>query len=143
MVKHKFKLTPLKVGKQRKSLSIPNQSLTVKEIVKRFVKNLPIDGLSQKQQIYLDQADLDLEKLSRLDSTDKAFEATRYSEQSEYLANRLQTQEDERQRRTNEEAEKARHEQQREKRTGIDNLDNTMPVDTNLTNRQKGGKQNQ
>lgn len=69
--------------KRRKSIAIPDQSMSIQEIVKRFVRGIPVD-IIQRDAVYSDQ-DHDLEKLNRMDFAEKAQFA-------QDLAQRSQTQ---------------------------------------------------
>lgn len=55
----------------KKSKTIPDQSLSIKEIVDRYVRGIPVD-ITEKKPVYVDQNDHDLEKLSRMDFGEKA-----------------------------------------------------------------------
>lgn len=55
----------------RKSITIPDQTLSIQEIVTRFSRGINVDVI-QRQTTYTDQVDYDLEKLSRMDFGDKA-----------------------------------------------------------------------
>lgn len=57
--------------KKRASQTIPDQSLSIQEIVKRYVRGIPVDVL-QREPVYVDQSDHDLEKLARMDFHEKA-----------------------------------------------------------------------
>lgn len=89
--------------KRRKSMSVPDQSLSIQEIVKRFVRGIPVDVV-QRQPVYSDQADYDLEKLARMDFGEKAEYAQRLAEE----ADRLQTDYAEAQARATEAKQKAK-----------------------------------
>lgn len=79
---------------RRKSRTIPDQSMSIQEIVKRFVRGVPVD-IVQREAVYSDQNDHDLEKLSRMDFGEKAEYARHMSEQSERLATEIQERESE------------------------------------------------
>lgn len=55
-------------------MTVPSQSMTIKQIVEKFVKNIPID-IKQRQAVFVSDNDRDLEKLGRLDPADAAYEA--------------------------------------------------------------------
>lgn len=57
-------------AKPRKSKVVPDQSMTIKEIVKRYVKGIPVDIL-QREPVYMDQNQEDFEKLGRMDFGEK------------------------------------------------------------------------
>lgn len=56
--------------KRRQSYAIPDQSMSIQEIVKRFVRGIPVD-IIQREAVYSDTGH-DLEKLNRMDFADKA-----------------------------------------------------------------------
>lgn len=56
--------------RSRRSIAIPDQSLSIQEIVRRFVRGIPVDVI-QRTPIYNDQSGHDLEKLSRMDFGEK------------------------------------------------------------------------
>lgn len=53
------------------SKTVPEQSLSIGEIVRRFTRGIPV-GSIQKRPIYSEQSDFDLEKLGRMDFAEKA-----------------------------------------------------------------------
>lgn len=75
-------------SKRRKGRAIPDQSLTIQEIVKRYVRGIPVDVL-QRTPVYSDQEDHDLEKISRMDFGEKAAYAAQQAEQAKQLRNEL------------------------------------------------------
>lgn len=77
---------------RRKSQTIPDQSMSIQEIVKRFVRGVPVD-IVQREAVYSDQSEHDLEKLSRMDFGEKAEFARRMSEQAQGLSTELQERE--------------------------------------------------
>lgn len=68
--------------KRRKSFAIPDQSMSIQEIVKRFVRGIPVD-IIQRNAVYSDQNDHDLEKLNRMDFADKTQFAKDLRQRSE------------------------------------------------------------
>lgn len=85
MIRDKFTLTPTRWKVRRVSKKvIPNQSMTMREVIERFVKGLPLD-IKEKQKIYLDQVDHDFEKMSGMDLTEKAYQATEFKTAAENL----------------------------------------------------------
>lgn len=114
---------------KRPSMTVPNQSMSIDEIVKRFTRGLPVD-IVQRQPVYLDQVEYDFEKLSRMDFGDKAA----FADEMAAKAKRIQAEHNERVNAWNEEV-KRRQEaaQQAAKGPGIVSLDNTMPGDTKVT----------
>lgn len=77
----KFRLNPIK-GVQsygpplRKQLAIPDQSLSIKEILNRYVRGVPVD-VRHREPVYVDQSEFDLEQLSRMEFSDKMSIAER------------------------------------------------------------------
>lgn len=55
----------------RPSKAVPDQSLSVQEIVRRYVRGIPVDVV-QREAVYLDQSEIDLERVSRADFAEKA-----------------------------------------------------------------------
>lgn len=121
----------------RKVLTIPDQAMSIQEIVKRYVRNLPVDVI-QREGVYLDQSEFDFEKMSRADFGEKArmadeFAARAADVEAEY--NERVTEEREKQ-----EAAKKSAKSRDERGAGIDSLDNTMPDDTSLGSNKLGAK---
>lgn len=59
----------------RKSETLPNQSLTIGQILEKYVRGVPVDVV-QRQSIWSEIDGYDLEKINRLDFAEKAaFEA--------------------------------------------------------------------
>lgn len=54
----------------RKQLAIPDQALSLREIVKRFVRGVPVD-VKHRDPIWIDQEEFDLELLSRSEFSEK------------------------------------------------------------------------
>jgi len=137
MIRDKFKLKPPSGKPMRKSMTVPSQALTVKQIVDKFLKGIPVD-VSKKPVTYLDQDEEDFEALGRMDKADMAFHASEQRAKferlkSEYEANERSKAEEKQRQESEEKARKA-------SASGIDSLDNTMPHDTNLINNQLGSK---
>lgn len=130
MLKTKFQLTK-KVGVARRKLrTIPDQSLSIMEIVRRFTRGIPVDVI-QRQGVFVDQSEHDLEKLNRMDFGDKAAMADQLQAQNDEVKERYETYK---------RAQQAQEEQKRQdesKGAGSarhsNPLDNTMPVDTKQT----------
>jgi hypothetical protein len=127
-----------------KGSTIPDQSMSIETIIKRYVKGAPVD-VNTDRGVYLDQNEYDFEKLSRQDFDDKhEFARLQQARAADIEAELKERAENEK--RSNETATNAtnaqnqRSEKAREGDTGIDSLDNTMPVDTALSNRQLQGK---
>lgn len=93
MVNYKFKITPVDFKKRRVSKHvIPNQSMTMREVIERFVKGLPLD-IKEKDKIFIDQAEHDFERMSTQDRVDKAYQATEFKAQAEELAEEIKANE--------------------------------------------------
>ena len=127
MIRHQTVLKPVNYGKSPvKSQTIPDQSMSIHELVRRFVRGIPADVV-QRKPIYTD-SDVDLEQLSRLDSTDKAYYAAQMKAENEANASEFERERAERKR---ESEERQRADQEAENASsGIGSLDNTMPDDT-------------
>lgn len=74
---------------KKKSLAIPDQSMSIQEIVKRYVKGIPVDVL-QRKAIYADQEEEDLEKLARMDFGEKHEYAQALAERAAQIKAELQ-----------------------------------------------------
>ena len=131
-------------AKGRVSQALPDQSMSIQEIVERFVKGIPAD-IEQKQGVYDDQTEFDLEKLGALDNADKAFQASELKARNEAIARELEADQRARAQAVREdEADKKEREDAERAQSGIGLLDNTMPDDTDLSSsglqkRQKPG----
>lgn len=124
-VKHSLRL--------EKSRTIPDQSMTIEEIVKRFVRGIPID-IVQKDPVYIDQDEHDLEGLNRMSFSEKAEFAEQMKERAQGIATEQKARKERAQAKAKEAAQaKSDASQAARQQTGIDSLDNTMPVDTKLT----------
>lgn len=81
--------TPPKIdftAQVRKSKTVPSQSMSIQEIVRKYVKGIPVD-VQQRNGVYVDQNEVDLEKLSRADFGEKAdYAAEMKQRQEEYIA---------------------------------------------------------
>lgn len=71
-------------AKLRKSMAVPDQSLSVIEIANRYIKGLPID-LVKRDPVFVEQSDHDLERLSRMDFAEKAEFADQMLSQAEAI----------------------------------------------------------
>lgn len=69
---------------RRKSVVVPDQSLSIKEIVSRYVRGVPADVI-RREAVYVDQNDFDLEKLSRMDFAEKAEIASQLKTEAERI----------------------------------------------------------
>lgn len=120
--------------KRLKRITIPRQSMSINEIVERFVRNQPITGVTQRDPVYLDQSEHDFEKLNRMSFDDKFQMAQDLKEEAESIQDAMR---EERARKASDEherKEKRKASTQRPDQSGMDNLDNTMPDDTDLKN---------
>lgn len=72
----------------RKSLTIPDQSLSIQEIVRRYVRGVPVDVI-QREAVYI-ESDHDLEKLSRMDFAEKSDYAKAMAEDAKELQDELE-----------------------------------------------------
>lgn len=70
--------------RSRPSQTVPDQSMSVDEIVKRYVRGVPVD-LAHHEKVYYDQEEMDLEKVSRLDFDQKAELAAEISARREAM----------------------------------------------------------
>lgn len=66
----------------RKTRTIPDQTLTIKEIVARFTRGIPVDVI-QREAVYLDQDEHDFEQLSRMEFGEKANMAEQLRDKAE------------------------------------------------------------
>lgn len=138
MVKRKYDFKPVDFKKFKKGKAIPKQSMSLAEIVRRFVKRIPVE-VNAGEAVYLDGlGDQDLEKVSRLDPTDRAFHAMEHAQRTEALKKeadaKIKELVDEDKRIADE---KKAEREERENATGIDYLDNTMPDDTTVPGTRK------
>lgn len=85
----KYQQPKINYKKRRPSKTVPDQSLSIKEIVSRFVRGIPVD-VQQREGVYVDQSDHDLEKLSRMDFAEKADMAAVLAQQAAQMQNELQ-----------------------------------------------------
>lgn len=131
MVCYKYEVPPIKIKNARKSMTIPDQSMSIREIVERFVRGIPVDVI-QRQGVYMDQDEHDFEKLNRMDFAEKKAYADAMQARAEAIQSDLE--ESERAKRESERRRAQERSQQSASRTGIDPLDNTMPVDTGTDN---------
>lgn len=91
-----------------KSKTIPDQSLSILEIVRRYVRGIPVDVV-QREPVYSDQTEFDLEKLSRMNFAEKAAFADELKERAIAMDSELR----ERARILDERARKASEEKQK------------------------------
>lgn len=139
MVNTKFKLSKKAKEQTWKKMSrsevktLPGQSLSINEIVSKYVKGIPIEGLTRRQGVYIDQSDHDLEKVSRMDFAEKAEFAEQLRQHHAEVGEAIKAD-----KRAKDEEARKQKERSRPKldaaegSAGIDTLDNTMPDDTKL-----------
>lgn len=128
------KRTPINYKSKAKSLTIPDQSMSILEIVRRFVRGIPVDVI-QRQGVYVDQSEHDLERMSRMDFAEQADMAAHLSNQAQEIADEHNAKEEARKATIKQKAvEDQKRKKVAKKPTGIDSLDNTMPDDTNPEN---------
>lgn len=120
-------------GKRRqKSFTLPDQALTVKEIITKFRKNIPAVG-KVFTAMYFDQKEIDYEQLARMEFDDKFRLAQQLRAEAREIEAELDAKEKEREElATKERDEKAKAQQASGAQPGIGSLDNTMPGDTRL-----------
>lgn len=70
VLREDYERKPVKGHLARASRTQPNQGLTIRDILERFTKRLPVD-VKMYDPVYLDQTEHDLEKLNRMDFDDK------------------------------------------------------------------------
>lgn len=131
MVKHKFKFVVDDKKIVHKSRTIPDQSMSIHELVRRFVRGIPADVVQRDAVYNPNNNQVDLEALSRLDPADKAFEAAEMKARNDADAAELQriydesiTRKQERERAANANSEGFQD------GSGVESLDNTTPDDT-------------
>jgi len=127
-MKKPYVLKP-KFTRPRKRVTVPDQSMSIQELVRRFVKGIPSDVI-QREAVYNDQSEYDMEKLARMDFSEKAALAAELSAQAREQSDELQARE--RARRAKE------HKAQNpapapQARPVLDPLDNTSTDDTKHT----------
>lgn len=122
-------------SKPVKSQTKPDDSMSIKELVRRFLKGIPADVI-QRQPVYDSESSFDLEKLALLEPADRAFMADEMKRLNEANRAELERMYDEAQARKKERGEAKDAEESAQ--SGIEDLDNTMPDDTNLKNSKLG-----
>lgn len=70
VLREDYERKPVKGHSTRASRTQPNQGLTIRDILERFTKRLPVD-VKMYEPVYLNQTEHDLEKLNRMDFDDK------------------------------------------------------------------------
>lgn len=138
MVRYKYVRGVIDFNKVGKSMTVPDQSLSIQEIVRRYVKGIPVDVV-QRQGVYIDQDLYDLEAMSRKDFAQKAALAVELLEQCDSMASDVKAEAE----RLREVRLKAKENEQKEPGTRVkelivkqsakkhsSDLDNTMLDDT-------------
>lgn len=111
----------------RKSMTVPDQAMSIKEIVRRFVRGIPVDVV-QRKPIYMDQNDHDFEQLSRMEFGDKAEMAEQLKAENEARKQQYVSDEEEKRMKNEQAAKKERIKAAKLQHSR--NLDNTMLHDT-------------
>lgn len=113
--------------------TLPKQSLGIKEILDRFVKGIPVDVV-RREAVYVDHDNIDLEKVSRMDFGEKVEFAQQMGEKARQQGEALKkASEERRESQAKDEPKQAGKKPKQggpKKTTDIDDLDNTMSVDT-------------
>lgn len=84
MIHHKFQPKEQNGKRVRPAVTIPDQSLTIPEILQRFTRNLPVN-LKQSQPVWSTQTEFDLEALGRMDFHEKAEFAAQMAERAKEI----------------------------------------------------------
>lgn len=95
MSKQKYQPPVVDFSKTRKSLTVPNQSMSIRTILEKYTRGIPVD-IVKREPIYLDQDEFDLEKLKRLDFSEKAALADELRERAQNIKDELIADEEER-----------------------------------------------
>lgn len=117
------------VKSSRKSKTVPDQALTMDQIMSKMLKGIPVE-VNQRKGMYVDQTEHDLESLTRLPFDEKR----EFADEQRRKAQAIVEQSDaDKRSRAEAKKQKQRDEAAAASRSGhSDNLDNTMPIDTNL-----------
>jgi len=91
MVNYKFQLQA-RSAKRRARVTLPSQGLTINQIVAKYVRGIAVDVI-QRQAVYMDQSDYDMEKLQRMDFSEQAAMAADLSAQAQEYKQRLEANE--------------------------------------------------
>lgn len=83
-MKNNYQPPKIDYSKRRATTAQPNQSMSIQEIVRRYVKGIPVD-VTQRQPMYNEQDHYDLEKLSRMDFGEKAELADQLKQDAELI----------------------------------------------------------
>lgn len=119
---------------KRKSTTLPDQALTPKQIMERYLKNIPVNIL-QRDPVFMDQEEHDFEQLNRMDFDEKFAFAEEEGKKAERIKQQLiadQKAKEELETREAEERQELQEIRARKKKADIDDLDNTMSADTKL-----------
>lgn len=129
MIKEIRKPTKIDYSVLRPSMTIPDQTLTVKQIVSKYIRGIPVD-VKQHVPVYIDQNDHDLEKLNRMEFGDRAAMADQMRANNERIKAEHNDEVSARRKRNEEEAKAKKARNLANKKTHSSNLDNTMLDDT-------------
>lgn len=108
-------------------MTIPNQGMSMRTIVDRFVKNLSVNAV-QRDPVYIDQNEFDFEQLSRMDFGEKKAAAEELRARAEERKQQFVDNERAKEAKIRQDAEEL--EAHRAERRHSNSLDNTMPIDT-------------
>lgn len=78
--------------KNRKRVVQPGLSMSVQDIVERFMRNVPVNVV-RREAVYSEQEEFDLEKVSRMDFGEKKEFADEMADRAEGLQNELKERE--------------------------------------------------
>lgn len=137
--KEKYQPRAVDFSKQvRQGVTLPDQSLSIREILNRFVKGIPVDVV-KREAVYLDDRNtVDMEKLARADFAEKIETARQYGEQAEQMEamlTRTNTEDEEPETRTRGKSkDSGRTKVKPAKGAVVDDLDNTTTDDTGPDN---------
>lgn len=85
-------MQPILWERKKKSQTVPDQSMSIGEIVKRFVRGIPVDVI-KREPVYIDQGEYDLEKMSRMDFGERAEMAQQLRQENEEFEETLKANE--------------------------------------------------
>ena len=134
-LRDKYALKRRKITTERGNVSraLPDQSLTIKEVLRRFVKGMPVDAV-KREPVYQDVG-IDLEKLARADFGEQFELSQQFKQQAQDIEAKAEAQQRQRDEAMKNEAESKRKQKRRktepENESDIEDLDNTMSDDTN------------
>lgn len=91
MVNTKFQTKPKNGARLRATETIPDQSMTIPQILDRFTRNLSVQG-ANKKPVYTAQTEFDLEALGRMDFHEKSEFAAQMMQRATEIKQALQEQ---------------------------------------------------